>query len=86
MGETVLLVEDEVIIRLGLAEFLRECGFTVYEAGMASDAIDVLQTGPLVISDVRMPGEMDGFALARWVRTYVPQLKVILTSGAKPLR
>lgn len=84
MVETILLVEDEVIIRLGLAEFLRECGFTVYEAGMASDALSVLQTGPLVdlvITDVRMPGEMDGFALARWIRTYVPRVKVILTSG-----
>jgi YesN/AraC family two-component response regulator len=35
----------------------------------------------LLITDVRMPGEMDGFALARWVRTYSPEVRVILTSG-----
>jgi CheY-like chemotaxis protein len=84
MAETILVVEDEVIIRLGIAEFLREQGYVVHEAGMASEAIEVLKTGPLidlVITDVRMPGEMDGFALARWMRTYAPEVKVILTSG-----
>jgi CheY-like chemotaxis protein len=82
--ETILLVEDEIIIRLGLAEFLRERGYTVIEAAMASEAVDVLKTGPLidlVITDIRMPGEMDGFGLARWVRVYAPKVKVILTSG-----
>ncbi len=84
MNETILVVEDEVIIRLGIAEFLRGCGYIVHEAGMASKALDAIQTGPpidLVITDVRMPGEMDGFAPARWIKTYASDVKVILTSG-----
>ena len=84
VSATVLLVEDEVIVRLGIAEFLRESGFVVHEASMAAEAIEVLTKGPsidLLITDVRMPGAMDGFALARWVKSFASDVKVILTSG-----
>jgi CheY-like chemotaxis protein len=82
---TILVVEDEVLIRLVIADYLRECGFKVYEAGSAAEALEILEAGnttiDLVFSDVRMPGEMDGFALAQWVRRNRPGLPVILTSG-----
>ena len=81
----ILVVEDEVLIRLVIADYLRECGFKIYEAGTAAEAVDILQsdkaTIDLIFSDVRMPGEMDGFALAQWVRTNRPGLPIILTSG-----
>jgi DNA-binding response OmpR family regulator len=83
--ETILIVEDEVLIRFDVADYLRTCGYRVLEAGNASEAMAILQSGhriDLVFSDVQLPGSMDGFALARWVRSHRPDIKVILTSGA----
>src|SRR5919198_3220402 len=81
---TILIVAYEVLIRFDVADYLRTCGYRVIEAGNASEAVAVLQSGcriDLVFSDVQLPGSMDGFALARWVRTHQPEVKVILTSG-----
>lgn len=84
---TILLVEDEPLIRLGVADYLRECGFRVLEAGNADDAIAILTADnpefriDVVFSDVRMPGRLDGFALARWVRENRPGLPILLGSG-----
>jgi CheY-like chemotaxis protein len=83
-AETILVVEDQVLIRLEVADYLRECGYRVLEAADASEAIAVMQTDrriDLVFSDVQMPGPMDGFGLSQWVRTNQPVIKVILTSG-----
>jgi DNA-binding response OmpR family regulator len=83
----VLLVEDEPLIRLGVADYLRECGFRVLEASNAEDAIAILTASSpelrvdMVFSDVRMPGRLDGFGLARWVRQHRPGLPVLLGSG-----
>ena len=82
---TVLVVEDDVLVRMVVAAYLRECGFNVVEAGDAREAIRVLETDTqvdIVFSDVNMPGDMDGFGLAQWVRRERPGLKIILTSGA----
>ena len=85
--QTVLVVEDEVLIRLVIAEYLRECGYRVHEAVNAEEAILILQAPEvsidIVFSDVEMPGDMDGFGLARWVRANLPEIQVILTSGAE---
>ena len=81
---TILVVEDEILIRMDLADYLRECGYHVIEASNADEAMAVLQSGRQVgvaLSDVQMPGSMDGFGLARWVRANRPNTKVILTSG-----
>lgn len=81
----VLLVEDEVLIRMATSDYLQECGFKVLEASTAAEAITMIQAGEgpidLVFSDVQMPGEMDGFGLARWVREHRPGMAVLLTSG-----
>lgn len=81
----ILLVEDEVLVRLAISDYLQECGFKVYEAGTAAEAIEILESNEaaidLVFSDVRMPGEMDGFGLATWIRAHRPGLPVILTSA-----
>jgi CheY-like chemotaxis protein len=82
--ETVLLVEDEPLVRIGLAEFLRENGYRVFEANDALEALSVLTSGPvidLVISDVGLPGEMDGFALGRRIKAEWPEIPFIATSG-----
>ena len=81
--KSILVVEDEVLLRFVIADYLRDCGYQVIEANDASEAVALLTLEPpdLVFSDVRMPGEMDGLGLARWVRTNRPGLPVILTSG-----
>jgi DNA-binding response OmpR family regulator len=85
--QTILVVEDEVLIRLVVAEYLRECGYRVHEAVSAEEAILILEAPEvsvdIVFSDVEMPGGMDGFGLARWVRSNKPETQVILTSGAE---
>jgi CheY-like chemotaxis protein len=82
--QILLLVEDEVLVRWMLADYLRQCGYQVMEAANAAEAMAVLETSQpinLMLSDVQMPGEMDGFGLARWVLANRPDTKVILTSG-----
>ena len=82
---TVLIVEDELLIRWSIAEYLQECGFTVISASHAEEAIAAIQgysaTIHVVFSDIRMPGEIDGFGLARWIEANRPDMAVILTSG-----
>jgi CheY-like chemotaxis protein len=82
---TLLVVEDEVLIRIALSDYLQECGFKVLEAGNADEALEIIQHGTvtidLVFSDVVMPGSMDGFGLAKWIRANRAGLPIILTSG-----
>jgi CheY-like chemotaxis protein len=81
----ILIVEDEVLIRMVLSDYLQECGFRIYEAGTAAEAIEMIDSNrtaiDLVFTDIRMPSEMDGFGLARWIRENRPGLPVILTSA-----
>jgi len=82
---TILVVEDELLVRWAMVDYLQDCGFKILSASHAEEAIDALrQYAPeidLVFSDIRMPGAMDGFALAEWIREHRPQIAVILTSG-----
>ena len=81
---TVLVVEDETMVRMPIAEYLRDCGYNVLEAADASEAIAAVDAeGPvsLVFSDIRMPGKMDGLALAEWFSSHYPAVPVLLTSG-----
>ena len=81
---TVLVVEDEILVRLPISEYLRDCGYDVLEATDAREALALIEAGhvvDLVFSDVRMPGTMDGFALANWLRRNRPDVRVLLTSG-----
>ncbi len=85
ISETVLVVEDEVLLRLVIAGYLRDCGYKVIEAADADEAVLVLTQPDLVVdvlfSDIEMPGSMDGFGLAQWTRTNRPGLEVILTGS-----
>ncbi len=85
-GRTVLLVEDEVLVRMMIAEELREAGFTVIETASPNQALDVLTHAfdvNLMLSDIQMPGNMDGLTLARLVRAAYPAIKIALTSGRR---
>jgi CheY-like chemotaxis protein len=80
-AETILVVDDEVLIRMVIAGYLRDCGFRVIEAVNSDEAIAVLTSETdvdIVFSDVEMPGSMDGFGLNRWIRDSRPDLPVIL--------
>src|SRR5262249_3795334 len=80
---TILLVEDEVLVRMSLADQLRRAGYTVFEASSADEALDLLHSNgvQLVLSDIRMPGRMNGVELARAIRAQYPQIKIVLASG-----
>jgi CheY-like chemotaxis protein len=81
-AETILVVEDDVLVRNAVAEYLRHCGYRVIEAVSADEALIVLGQKEvavdIVFSDIEMPGTMDGFELAQWVRKHHPQMQVIL--------
>ena len=84
---TVLLVEDEVLTRLMLADELRNQGLQVLEASNADEALTVLQSSlpvHLLFTDIRMPGEMDGVALAKLAHARFPQIKSIIGSSGRP--
>jgi CheY-like chemotaxis protein len=82
--ETILVVEDEVLVRMAIADDLRKARYTVIEASNAHEALDLLRNGVdvgLIFTDVRMPGTIDGVALARIVRSEFPVIKIVLTSA-----
>ena|SRR5215475_8919193 len=81
---SVLVVEDEVLVRTSVAEYLRACGYRVLEAKDADEATLILRNDDdidIVFTDVQMPGSLDGFGLAQWVRRERPRTRVIITSG-----
>ena len=84
---TVLVVEDEVLVRMPIAQYLRDCGYKVIEAVNADEAIAVLlhkeTVVDIVFSDIEMPGAVDGFGLAKWIREHRPGLDVLL-AGTVP--
>jgi two-component system, response regulator PdtaR len=81
----VLLVEDDVFLRMMTASNLRWAGFDVIEAAHAAEAVRILEWLPVdaLFTDINMPGEMDGLALARWVHHRRLDTRIILTSGVQ---
>jgi CheY-like chemotaxis protein len=68
---------------------LEAIGLRVFEAGNAQAALDLLKSQPkidLILSDVVLPGDMDGYALARTIQQHYPQSKIIMTSGFPGIR
>ena len=80
----LLLVEDEFLIRLTLSETLSDDGFEVVEAADSDSALALLeQQGEfaMMLTDIQLPGALDGTALAARARTARPDLPVIFMSG-----
>lgn len=80
----ILVVEDEVLIRMGAIQMLEEAGFEAVEAGNADDAMRILELRSdirAVFTDINMPGTLDGLRLAHAVRGRWPPIHLILTSG-----
>jgi CheY-like chemotaxis protein len=81
---SLLIVEDEIILRMATADEFREAGFFVNEASNGDQAVAMLQSFSnidAVFSDVRMPGTLDGIGLAEWVKLHYPNIRMFLTSG-----
>jgi two-component system, response regulator PdtaR len=81
----VIVVEDEPLIRMILTEALLEDGFDVLEATHAREAVMILEAEAIRIhvlfTDVNMPGDMDGLALAHHARAHWPWISLLVTSG-----
>jgi CheY-like chemotaxis protein len=80
----VLVVEDEPLIRMGLASLVEESGYVALEAGNADEAIALMERDPdvaVIITDVDMPGSMDGVRLAHFVRGRWPPIQLVVISG-----
>lgn len=80
----ILVVEDELLIRMFVSDALRDEGYRVIEAFNGDEAADILKAGKLVdlvFSDVRMPGSLDGIGLLRLIKDRFSELPVILASG-----
>src|ERR687894_612471 len=77
LARTILVVDPKVLSRFVISEYLREGGYRVYQAANAEEAVTLLQTRDilidLVVSDVQMPGAMDGSGLVGWVRANRPE-------------
>lgn len=80
----VLLVEDEFLIRLAAAEMLRDEGFEVVEAEDGAQAVKLID-GPdgfdLLLTDVQMPGPVDGIHVVLHARQHHPGIAVVVVSG-----
>ncbi len=80
----VLVVEDEMLLRMRAVDIVEDAGFTAVEAVNADEALSILETRSdidLLFSDIQMPGSMDGLKLAHAVHERWPSIKIILVSG-----
>src|ERR1700728_512791 len=87
-GETevpnVLVVEDEMVLRMRAVDIVEDAGFTPVEAVNADEALSILESRSdisLLFTDIQMPGSMDGLKLAHAVHDRWPAIKIILVSG-----
>lgn len=82
----ILVVDDEPLLRTFNADMLSDAGFDVLEASDASEALRLLETTQdiqVVFTDVEMPGQIDGFALAKHIEARWPKIGVLVTSGRR---
>jgi CheY-like chemotaxis protein len=85
----VLVVEDELLIRLAICEELETEGYDVLTATHADEAIQMLETRndiSTIFTDIEMPGSMNGLKLAAAVRDRWPPVNIIVTTGKRPPR
>jgi CheY-like chemotaxis protein len=80
----VLIVEDELLLRMNAVDMIEAAGFDIVEAANADEAIEILEARRdigVVFTDVQMPGSMDGLKVVRAVRGRWPPIKIVATSG-----
>jgi two-component system, response regulator PdtaR len=81
----VLVVDDEPLVRMDLTSILEKAGFDVEEAANSDEALSKLNGGgcrlDALVTDVQMPGAMDGYALAKRVHELFPHAAIVVISG-----
>lgn len=84
----VMIVDDEPLIRIYARDIIEEAGFEVEEAGNAEGALRALQHDrfSVVLTDIEMPGSLDGIALAWTIQDKWPTVHVIIMTGRRPPR
>ena len=85
----VLLVEDEPLTRMDVCMGLQDAGFEVLDAPDADAALALVRERPdiaIMVTDVQMPGLMDGLTLAKVIHTLRPHVRIVVTSGGLRLR
>jgi CheY-like chemotaxis protein len=79
-----LVVEDEVLIRMPISAYLRECGYQVFKVN-ADEAMTVLRERDIaidiILANAELPGALDGFSLARWVRENRSEIRTLLAGA-----
>ena len=81
---TIMIVEDELLLRLYLANQLHSAGFEIIEVQSGDEAVKILATNidvDLILTDIRMPGQVDGLGLVSFVKRQERRIKVILLSA-----
>lgn len=81
---SMLVVEDEALVRMNIVDGLQDGGFVVFEAANANEAIEQLLANPSIVAmftDIDMPGDMDGLLLAATVLDRWPHVAIVVTSG-----
>ena len=84
----VLVVEDEMLLRMRAVDMVEDAGYTPVEATDADEAVKILESRSdiaLMFTDIQMPGSMDGIGLAHAVHKRWPPIKIIVVSGALKL-
>ena len=84
----VLVVEDEMLLRMRAVDMVEDAGYSPLEAVDAAQAVAILESRSdiaMVLTDIQMPGAMDGLGLARAVHKRWPPIKIILVSGQQGL-
>lgn len=82
--ESIMVVEPDVLVRMTIADYLRECGHRVVEAITGEEALKILGAGvkvDTVLAPVKLKGAMDGFELAQRIRNSFSDIEIILTTG-----
>ena len=80
----ILVVDDEAVLRLLAVEHFEDSGYEVLEAGDGHEAIAILKSRPdiqAVFTDVQLPGDPDGFGIARQARDVIPDCAVVVVSA-----
>ena len=84
VSAVVLVVEDEMLLRMRAVDMVEDAGFTPVEAVDADEAVAILESRSdiaLLFTDIQMPGSIDGLGLAHAVHKRWPPIKIILVSG-----
>lgn len=81
----ILIVDDEPLLRMVLVDLFEDAGYKVREAAHAAEALTLLEASPdirIVVTDIQMPGSMDGLRLAAYIHNAYPPIALIISSGA----